>query len=60
MANKNFTEKNPEVVKMLKAFKLDEKQVGNLETLINGGMSPEDAAKKWISDNRILADSWMK
>jgi glycine betaine/proline transport system substrate-binding protein len=24
------------------------------------GMSPTDAAKKWISDNQALADSWLK
>ena len=60
VANKAFTTKNPEVVKMLKTFKMDEKQAGDLETLINGGMEPEVAAKKWINDNRALVDSWMK
>ena len=60
VANKDFTQKSPEVVKMLKAFKLDEKQVGDLETLIKDGMEPDAAAKKWISDNRALADSWIK
>lgn len=60
LANKNFTKKNPEVATMLKAFKLDDQQVGTLESLINGGMEPEDAAKKWIADNRVLVDSWMK
>ena len=60
VANKEFTKKNPEVVKMLKAFKLDEQQMGDLESLINEGMEPEAAAKKWIKDNRALADSWIK
>ena len=60
VGNKDFTTKNPEVVKMLKNFKMDEKQIGDLESLINGGMEPEAAAKKWITDNRALVDSWMK
>lgn len=60
LANKEFTKKNPEVATMMKSFKLDDKQVGSIETLINGGMDPLDAAKKWINENRALADSWMK
>jgi len=60
LANKEYTKKNPEVATMLKSFKLDDKQVGDIETLINGGMDPLDAAKKWIKENRAVADSWMK
>jgi len=60
LANKEFTKKNPEVANMLKKFKLDDQQIGNLESLINGGMQPEEAAKQWIKDNRVLVDSWMK
>ncbi len=60
VANKEFTKKNPEVVKMLKAFKLNDKQIGDLESLITGGLEPEAAAKKWIKDNRELVDGWMK
>lgn len=60
VANKEFTTKNPDVAKMLKAFKLDDKQIGDLESLITEGMTPEAAAKKWAKDNRALVDSWMK
>ncbi|HWQ41823.1 MAG TPA: glycine betaine ABC transporter substrate-binding protein [Desulfosporosinus sp.] len=60
LANKEFTQKNPEVAKMLKTFKLDDQQIGDLESLITGGMTPEAAAKKWITDNKALVDSWMK
>ncbi|EGW37188.1 glycine betaine ABC transporter substrate-binding protein [Desulfosporosinus sp. OT] len=60
LANKNFTTKNPDISKMLKAFKLDDQQIGSLESLINGGMQPEEAAKKWITDNKDLVDGWMK
>jgi len=60
LANKEFTKKNPEVAKMLKAFKLDDQQIAKLESLINEGMEPEAAAKEWIKTNRALTDSWMK
>lgn len=60
LANKEFTQKNPEVAKMLKTFKLDNQQIGDLESLITGGMTPESASKKWITDNKALVDSWMK
>lgn len=60
LANKEFTKKNPEVAKMLKAFKLDDNQIATIEGLINEGMEPEAAAKKWLADNRTLADTWMK
>ena len=60
LANKEFSKKNPEVAKMLKAFKLDDKQIGSLESLIIEGMEPEAAAKQWIIDNRALVDSWLK
>ena len=60
LANKEFTQKNSDVAKMLKAFKLEDKQIANLESLINEGMTTEAAAKKWISENRALADSFTK
>ena len=60
IANKTFTTNNPEVANMLKAFKLDDKQIGSIETLIKDGMSPADAAKKWIQDNKTIVNGWMK
>jgi len=60
LANKEFIKKNPEVAKLLKAFKFDDKQIASLETLITGGMEPEAAAKQWIKDNRAFADSLTK
>lgn len=60
LANKQFTQNNPEVVKMLKAFKMNDQQIGSLESLINSGMEPQDAARKWISENSDLVDSWLK
>ncbi|MEA4901413.1 glycine betaine ABC transporter substrate-binding protein [Desulfitobacterium sp.] len=60
LANKKFTQNNPEVADMLKSFKLSDQQLGTLESLINEGMKPEEASKKWIADNRELVDSWLK
>lgn len=60
LANKEFTKNNPDVAKMLQSFKLDDQQIGSLESLINSGMKPEDAAKKWIQDNKNVVDSWLK
>lgn len=60
LANKNFAQSNPEVAEMLKKFKMDDSQIGTLEGYINDGMKPEDAAKKWISENQALVDSWIK
>ncbi len=59
LANKDFTKDNPEVADMLKKFKMDDQQIGSLESLINDGMKPEDAAKQWIQDNRDIVDSWL-
>ncbi|HZK83179.1 MAG TPA: glycine betaine ABC transporter substrate-binding protein [Desulfosporosinus sp.] len=60
LANKEFTKNNPDVAKMLQTFKLDDKQIGDIESLINGGLAPDAAAKKWIEDNKSIVDGWMK
>lgn len=60
IANKEFTTQNPEVAQMLKTFKMNDQQIGELEGLINEGMKPEEAAGKWIGENRALVDSWLK
>lgn len=60
LGNKNFTASNPEVVEMLKAFKLDDLQIGALQSYINEGMAPQEAGKKWISENREIVDGWLK
>lgn len=60
LANKEFTKNHPEVVKMLKSFKMNDQQIGSLEDLINDGMDPQEAAKKWIEDNKDAVDSWLQ
>lgn len=60
LANKNFVREQPAIAGMLKKFKLNDRQIGSLESLIKQGMSPQDAAKKWIQDNKSLVESWTK
>lgn len=60
LANKNFTSSQPEITAMLKKFKMSDSQIGSLEGLIDDGMDPVDAAKKWIEDNQDTVDEWIK
>lgn len=58
LANKNFTQRSPEIAAMLKRFKLNDKQIGGLEAMIQKETEPREAARKWIKENRDLVDSW--
>ncbi|MDR3599074.1 MAG: glycine betaine ABC transporter substrate-binding protein [Desulfosporosinus sp.] len=60
LANQNFSKKMPEVADMIKKMKMDDKQIGTIEDMINGGMTPIDAAKKWVADNKSVVDGWFK
>lgn len=60
LANKNFSKRMPEAANIIKKMKLDAKQIGIVEDMINGGMEPLAAAKKWVGDNRSVVDGWLK
>ena len=60
LANKEFTKKQSAIASALKKFKLNDQQIGSLEGLISQGLAPQDAAKKWVEDNKDLVTSWMK
>ena len=60
LANKEFAQNQPAIAAMLRKFKLNDQQIGSLEGLITQGLSPQDAAKKWMQDNKSLVDSWIK
>lgn len=61
LAHKDFDEKNPEVAKWIKNFKMNDQQIGSLEDLINQTPDdPQGAAKKWIKANQDVVDSWLK
>lgn len=60
LANTEFSTKAPEVSAMLKKFKMTDAQIGSLEGLINDGIEPLEAAKKWMADNKEIVESWIK
>ena len=60
LANKGFAERNPEVAAWFKNFKMTEDQLGTLESYVfNEGMTEEEAAKRWIEENRAVVDGWL-
>lgn len=60
LANKDFAERHPEVASWLKNFKMTDEQLGTLESYIfNEGMAEDEAAKRWIEENRNVVDGWL-
>jgi ABC-type proline/glycine betaine transport system permease subunit/ABC-type proline/glycine betaine transport system substrate-binding protein len=55
---KGYGQERPEIVSMLKKFKMNDQQLGTITAWIQQGMKPKDAAKKWISENQSLVASW--
>lgn len=49
----------PEVVSFLKAFELDDQQIGSLMDAMNESASEEAAARQWISDHEELVEGWL-
>lgn len=60
LANKDFSSKQPAIAAMLKKFRMNDAQIGGLEVLINDGMAPVDAARKWMAENKDVVDGWIK
>lgn len=58
LANKKFTVDRPEVARMLKKFKLNDNQIGELEDMLQKGIDPQAAAREWVNGHRKLVDSW--
>lgn len=58
LAHKNFTRRRPEIAAMLKKFKLNDRQIGGLEAMMQKGAAPQEAARRWIKENRDLVASW--
>ena len=60
LANKGFAERNPEGAGWFKNFKMTDEQLGTLESYIfNEGMKEEDAAKRWLEENRDVVNGWL-
>ncbi len=60
LANKDFRNKQPEVAAMFERFTMTDEEIGSLMGLINDGMEPMDAARKWIPENQATVDSWIQ
>lgn len=62
IANKAFPTQHPKVTAWLKAFHLNQTQIGGLESTINHYPSSKinSAVKKWISQNHTLVQGWFK
>lgn len=60
MMNKEFAANNQEITTWLENFRMSEEQLGVLESYIfNEGMNEEEAAKRWIEENRAVVDGWL-
>lgn len=60
VAHRSFSERFPEVSTWLKNFKMTEEQLGTLESYIfKEGMEEDEAAKRWIEENRGVVDDWL-
>jgi glycine betaine/proline transport system substrate-binding protein len=60
LASKKLMDANDPFTRIVKNFKWTNDDQNGVAADIEGGMSPEEAAKKWIAANRSTADSWLK
>lgn len=59
-ARKGLEEDAPDVVKLLKNFKLNDEQLGTLEDYINEGLDPVEAGRKWMNENPDVVEGWLQ
>ncbi|WP_078542991.1 glycine betaine ABC transporter substrate-binding protein [Litchfieldia alkalitelluris] len=55
-----FEEDYPKVSEWFNNWKMDDQQIGELITYVEGAEDPLDGAKKWIEENQELVDQWVK
>lgn len=60
VARKGLKEDMPEVHKFLDNFKWDVSDMESVMVDIQEGMDPEEAAKKWVDNNKSKVQSWAK
>ena len=56
----DLEENEPEAYKLLDAFNWTTEDIEEVMLDINGGMSPEEAAEKWIEANKDRVEEWKK
>jgi glycine betaine/proline transport system substrate-binding protein len=60
LASKKLMDANDPFTRIIKNFKWTNDDQNGVAADIEGGMSAEEAAQKWIAANRSTADSWLK
>ena len=58
--SKKFADSGSPAAKLAESFKWTNKDQNAVATDIQGGMTPEAAAKKWVDANQSVVDSWLK
>lgn len=57
---KDFADKFPEVAKWMESFKMDLKQLAELESSINNSKDETEGVEAWLSKNESVKDAWLK
>lgn len=58
--SKSLDSRAPELVDLLNKIKLDADLVGSWTLMVAvDGLTPEQAAKKWVDENRSVVDGWL-
>ena len=60
IVNKDLGNKDPVAYAFLKAMRLDEEQVNDLEDVINEAGDPLKGARQWAQDNRDVVEPWLE
>ena len=60
IVNKGLNDKDPVAYAFLKAMRLDEEQVNDLEGVINDAGDPLKGARQWTQDNRDVVEPWLE
>ena len=59
--NADFPKTHPKAAKMFKKLSFSTGQIGAMASLVDlDGMTHEDAAKKWLKDNKKVWKKWTK
>lgn len=59
-ASKELKEKSPKAYKIIDNFEWEPADIESVMLAISDGDSPEDAAKKWVEDNKDKVAEWTK
>ena len=59
--NADFPKTHPKAAGMFKKLSFSASQIGAMAALVDeDGMTPKDAGKKWLADNKGVWEPWTK